>query len=210
MGHYRRKDATYHEAKKAGLRSRAGIKLEDLDARFRLLGSGKKVVDLGCWPGAWLQVAAARVGARGLVVGVDLVAVEPLGLSNVVTIEGDVNDSAVQQRILDALDGPADVVLCDLAPKLTGIRATDQAREEHLVETAIAFAERVLAPGGSMLIKLFSTVEASSVKRLRAGFRSATAYRPPSTRKGSSEIYACATGRNAAPPPPPRAPEDLS
>lgn len=202
MGHYRRKDPTYFEAKKAGLRSRAGIKLEDLDARFRLLAPGRRVVDLGCWPGAWLQVAGKRVGAGGAVVGVDLVAVEPLGLANVTTFVGDVADPELQQRIIDAAGGPIDVVLSDLSPKLTGVKATDQAREEALVEIAIDFAERVLKPGGRLLVKLFSGVEQAMTKRLRAGFQTVTTFRPPSTRKGSSEIYAAATGRRPPAPPP--------
>lgn len=203
MGHYDRKDATYHAAKKAGLRSRAGIKLEDLDARFRLLAPGRRVVDLGCWPGAWLQVASKRVGATGKVVGVDLVAVDPLGLANVTTIVGDAGDAEVQQKLLDAIGGPVDVVLSDLSPKLTGIRATDEAREEALVEVAIDFARRVLAPDGRLLLKLFSRVEQSMTKRLREEFRSVTAWRPPSTRKGSSEMYVAAAGRRS-----PAAPRD--
>lgn len=204
MGHYQRKDPTYFEAKKAGLRSRAGIKLEDLDARFRLLAPGRRVVDLGCWPGAWLQVAAKRVGAGGVVVGVDLVAVEPLGLGNVTTFVGDIADPDVQRRIVDAAGGQVDVVLSDLSPKLTGIKATDQAREEALVEIAIDFAERTLKPGGRMLVKLFSGVEQAMTKRLRAGFQTVTTFRPPSTRKGSSEIYAAASGRRAPVAAPPK------
>ena len=201
MGHYDRKDPTYHAAKRAGLRSRAGIKLEDLDARFRLLAPGRRVVDLGCWPGAWLQVASARVGPSGAVVGVDLVAVEPLRLANVTTIVGDAGDAQVQQRIIDAAGGPIDVVLSDLSPKLTGVRATDQAREEALVEVAIDFARRVLGPGGSLLVKLFSGVEQAMTKKLREEFQAVTALRPPSTRKGSSEIYVAAAGRRARPEP---------
>jgi 23S rRNA (uridine2552-2'-O)-methyltransferase len=202
LGHYERKDATYRTAKKAGLRSRAGVKLEDLDARFRVLAPGMRVVDLGCWPGAWLQVASGRVGARGIVVGVDLVATEPLGMANVVTIAGDATDAAVQERILEAAGGPVDVVLSDLSPKLTGVKATDEAREEALVEAATDFARRVLAPGGRFLVKMFSGVEAAMTRRLREEFRTVTAWRPPSTRKGSSEIYVFASGRRAAVEPP--------
>lgn len=194
MGHYDRKDAAWRAAKQAGLRSRAGIKLEDLDARFRLFAPGAHVVDLGCWPGAWLQVASARVGAAGRVVGVDLVAVAPLGLANVTTMVGDACDAAVQQSVIDACAGRVDVVLSDLSPKLTGIRSTDEAREEVLVETAVAFATRVLPPRGRLLVKLFSGVEASMTRLLKQEFHGVTAFRPPSTRKGSSEIYALASG----------------
>ncbi|MFN2425215.1 MAG: RlmE family RNA methyltransferase [Candidatus Binatia bacterium] len=195
MGHYDRKDPTYHAARKAGLRSRAGIKLEDLDSRFRLLAPGRRVIDLGCWPGAWLQVASARVGPSGSVVGVDLVAVEPLSAGNVTTIVGDAGDAEVQQRVLAAAGGPIDVVLSDLSPKLTGVRATDHAREEALVEVAIDFAQRVLVPGGRLLVKLFSGVEQAMTRRLREEFQTVTAFRPPSTRKGSSEIYVAAVGK---------------
>jgi len=198
MGHYNRKDPVYYEAKKAGLRSRAGIKLEDLDARFRLLAPGRRVVDLGCWPGAWLQVASKRVGASGVVVGVDLVAVQPLPLANVITLVGDAGDADVQARILAAAGGPIDVVLSDLSPKLTGVRDTDQAREEALVAVAIDFAHRVLVPGGRLLVKLFSGVEAAMTKRLREDFTTVSALRPPSTRKGSSEIYVVASGKRGA------------
>lgn len=197
MAHYKRKDATYWAAKQAGLRSRAGIKLEDLDARFRLLAPGRRVVDLGCWPGAWLQVASQRVGAAGLVVGVDLVAVDPLPQSNIVTVVGDAGTFEVQQQIIDAIGGSADVILSDLSPKLTGIRAADQAREELMVDIALAFADRVLVPGGNMLVKVFSGVEQYARDRLRQQFTKVTAFRPPSTRKGSSEIYVMAAGKRS-------------
>ncbi|HEY2772950.1 MAG TPA: RlmE family RNA methyltransferase [Candidatus Binatia bacterium] len=197
MGHYDRKDFTYREARKAGLRSRAGIKLEDLDSRFRLLFAGGRVVDLGCWPGAWLQVASKKVGAHGVVVGVDLVAVEPLGLDNVTTVIGDICDADVQRRVLEAAGSEVDVVLSDLAPKLTGIRATDAAREEALVEVAVEFAQSALRDGGRLLVKLFSGIEQRMTQELRERFGSVTAWRPPSTRKGSSEIYVVAGAARA-------------
>ncbi len=198
MSAYERKDATYRTAKKAGLRSRAGIKLEDLDQRFRLLAPGNRVVDLGCWPGAWLQVAAQRVGPSGTVVGVDLVRTEPLARANVTTIVGDACDPEIQASVIAAAGGPIDVVLSDLSPKLTGIRATDQAREEALVEVAIDFAHRVLTPHGRLLVKLFSDVEVAMTRKLRESFSRVTAWRPPSTRKGSSEIYVMAASRRVA------------
>jgi 23S rRNA (uridine2552-2'-O)-methyltransferase len=143
-------------------------------------------------------VAAHRVGPAGRVVGVDLVAVEPLGLENVTTIVGDAADADVQRRIVEAAGGPVDLLLSDLSPKLTGIRATDQAREEALVEVAIDLARRILTPGGRMVVKLFSGVEAVMTAGLRKEFAKVGTWRPPSTRKGSSEIYAIAAGKRTA------------
>jgi 23S rRNA (uridine2552-2'-O)-methyltransferase len=196
VSHYERKDAAYRAAKKSGLRSRAGIKLEDLDARFHLLCAGQTVVDLGCWPGAWLQVASQRVAAGGRVIGVDLVAVEGLAAENVTVLIGDASDPTVRSALREATGGHADVVLSDMAPKLTGVRATDAAREEALVEIALEVARELLGPRGKLLVKLFSGVEAAMTLRLRREFATVTAFRPASTRKGSSEIYVLACGRN--------------
>ena len=201
MSNYERKDATYRAAKKAGLRSRAGIKLEDLDARFHLFSAGQTVVDLGCWPGAWLQVASRKVGAGGLVAGVDLVGVSGLDSDNVTIIVGDAADPQVRASLHEATGGRADVVLSDMAPKLTGVRATDEAREEQLVTIALEIARELLVPQGRLLVKLFSRVEASMTKLLRREFSTVTPFRPGSTRKGSSEIYVLASGRRDAQPP---------
>ncbi|MBI5505509.1 MAG: RlmE family RNA methyltransferase [Deltaproteobacteria bacterium] len=195
MSHYERKDATYRAAKKAGLRSRAGIKLEDLDARFHIFSAGQTVVDLGCWPGAWLQVAAQRVGVSGHVVGVDLVAVEGLVAENVSVLVGDAANLKVRAALRESIDGSADVVLSDMAPKLTGIRATDAAREEALVEIAVEVSRELLGRRGKLLVKLFSGVEAAATRRLREEFVTVTPFRPASTRKGSSEIYVLACDR---------------
>jgi len=199
VGHYERKDAAYRAAKKAGLRSRAGIKLEDLDARFQLFSFGQTVVDLGCWPGAWLQVAVHKVGAGGRVVGVDLVRVEGLDADNVEILVGDAADPMVRTALREATGGSADVVLSDMAPKLTGIRATDAAREEALAEIAVEVARELLGPRGKLLVKLFSAVEAAITMRLRREFTTVNAFRPASTRRGSSEIYVMASGRRTNP-----------
>ena len=198
---YVRKDRVYVAAKKAGYRSRAAVKLEDLDRRQRLLYAGARVVDLGCWPGGWLQVAAARVGANGRVVGVDLEPIEDLGIDNVSTIVGDVRDDAVLQRVREAIGGRADVLLSDMAPKLTGVKIADRERHLELIEAAIACARTLLGSDGRLAIKLFSGVEAEATTRLNRFFSSVIKFRPPSSRKGSSEIYAIASGvRDGATP----------
>lgn len=186
---YLPKDSTYRAARQAGYRSRAALKLAEINRKFRLLRPGMRVVDLGCWPGGWLQIASAAVGARGIVVGVDLEPVADLGLPNVRTITGDVRTESTVATVRTLLGGPADVVLSDLAPKLSGVRDVDRARQLSLCETALSFCTAVLSPKGACLIKLFSDSEREASSLLRGRFRSVTAYRPDTTRKGSSEIY---------------------
>lgn len=192
MANYHRKDGAYYKAKKSGLRSRAGIKLEDLDARYRLFRPGARVLDLGCWPGAWLQIAVARTGGNGRVVGIDLVDTDPL--EGVTFICGDARRSETMDLAAEALGGKADIVLSDMAPKLTGIRASDSARLEDLAETAIRAAVALLAPNGTLVLKIFSPIESSITQQLKAAFTKVSKHRPDSTRKGSSELYAVAQG----------------
>ena len=199
MTAYDRKDSAYRTAKREGLRSRAAMKLRELDDRFHFLLPGRRVLELGCWPGGWLQIAARRVGRSGAVVGVDLVEVEPLGLENVRTIAGDVRDREVLAKALDLLGGRADVLLSDLAPKLSGVKAVDNARHEGLVRIAVEAAGLVLVPSGGLLVKLFSSCEADMTKLLRSRFEEVTKIRPDSTRKGSSELYGAAYRCRPAP-----------
>ena len=106
MPEYRPRDPVYRSAREAGLRSRAAVKLEEIDRRFRLFRPGQRVVDLGAWPGGWLQVAAREVGPTGRVVGVDLQAIEPLGIAHVDVLVGDVRDQSVRAALAAARAGP--------------------------------------------------------------------------------------------------------
>jgi len=153
--------------------------------------AGQRVVDLGAWPGGWLEVAAESVGASGRVVGVDVAELEPLeGVENVFAIQADLTEPGVAARILEALGGPADVVLSDAAPKLTGVRATDRAREEALLEAIEALVPKLLRPGGALVLKLLESPEAQAVAtRLGKRFASAKTVRLAATRQGSSEKY---------------------
>jgi len=192
---YRRKDAFHQRAKREGYRSRAAYKLAEIADRHALLTPGARVVDLGAWPGGWLQVAAERVGASGRVVGVDLAAIDPLGIENVFAIQGDISEPLVLQAILDALGGPADLLLSDAAPKLTGLRDVDRAREEALLEAVAAALPSLLRPGGDLLCKLLDSPEADAIgRRLGGSFREARTLRPEATRKGSAERYLLARG----------------
>ena len=192
---YQRKDAFHARAKAAGYRSRAAYKLLELSQRHRLIRPNDRVVDLGAWPGGWLQVAAQLSGAHGVVLGVDVVPIEPLGSPTVVCLQGDVTDTAVQAEIRRRTGGRVDVILSDMAPKLTGIRATDTARAERLARAAVNLAQQLLTPGGRLLLKLFSSPETDTlVAELRQCFTSVKLTRPAASRKGSAELYAIALG----------------
>ncbi len=193
---YNRKDSLNRRAKSEGYRSRAAYKLLEIQAKYRVLRPGLRVLDLGCWPGGWLQVAAAEVGAAGRVVGIDRATLEvPLDQAQVVVLEGDLTASGADERLLEALGGLADVVLCDAAPKLTGIRATDRAREEALLEAIIALLPRVLRPDGTLVLKLFEGPEARRVvEALRRRFRRAEVHGLRASRKSSAERYLLGRG----------------
>ncbi len=192
---YERKDAHYRRAKAAGYRARSAYKLAELDDRFRLLRAGDRVVDLGAWPGAWVQVAAERVGPSGRVVGVDLARADPLPLPNVALLVGDVRDASVVEAVRAELGGPAAVVLSDLAPKLTGIRDADEARCLELAMATLDACATLLRPDGRLLVKLFMNSGYPEVMaRLKSAFRQVKTTRPEASRRGSSELYAVATG----------------
>jgi 23S rRNA (uridine2552-2'-O)-methyltransferase len=193
---YQRKDAYHQRAKREGFRSRAAYKLAEIQQRHGLLRRGQRVVDLGCWPGGWLQVAARAVGPEGRVVGVDLAPLdEQPAEPNVVALEADLTDPATAERVLQALGAPADVLLSDAAPKLTGVRPTDRAREEALLEAIEALLPRLLRRGGDLLLKLLEGPEAQQVeRRLRARFARARSVKPRASRKGTTERYLLARG----------------
>ena len=191
---YRRKDAFYARAKAAGYRSRAAYKLADLARRYRLIERGDHVVDLGAWPGGWLQVAAQLTGPSGVVVGVDLQPIEPLG-APVVTFAGDALDAGIQERLRNACGGRIDVLLSDMAPKLSGVRDRDAARALELAEAALGIAERLLAPGGRLLLKLFTGPGSDAiVAAARRRFQTVKLTSTEATRKGSAELYMVARG----------------
>jgi 23S rRNA (uridine2552-2'-O)-methyltransferase len=187
---YKRKDSFYLRAKAAGYRSRASYKLAELAHRYKLIRSGDRVVDLGAWPGGWLQVAAEMSGPRGLVIGVDVAPIEPLAAANVRILRGDAVDVRVQELIARECAPGVDVLLSDMAPKLTGIKARDQARCTALVEVAVELAERLLRPHGNLLIKVFQNEDVEpTLARVRRRFRTVKLTRAEAARKGSAEHY---------------------
>jgi 23S rRNA (uridine2552-2'-O)-methyltransferase len=179
------------EAKAKGFRSRAAFKLMEIDDRFGVLRQGSRVVDLGCAPGGWVQVALAR--GASVVAGVDLLAVDPLPPANL--IQMDFTDPACGQMLIDLLGGPPDLILSDMAPNTTGHKQTDHLRIVGLIEAAFDFAVEVLKPGGSFVTKAFQGGETAGVlKLLKSHFAEVRHVKPKSSRAGSSEVYLVATG----------------
>jgi len=179
------------EAHAKGYRSRAAFKLIEIDDRFRLLRAGAKVVDLGCAPGGWVQIALAR--GAGAVVGVDLLPVEPLGAATL--FEMDFTDPACGPLLIEALGGAPDLVMSDMAPNTVGHRQTDHLRIVGLVEAAVDFAVEVLKPGGAFVTKAFQGGEtAGLLKVLNAHFDTVKHVKPKASRAESSELYLVATG----------------
>jgi 23S rRNA (uridine2552-2'-O)-methyltransferase len=175
----------------AGWRSRAAFKLLELDDRYRLIGPGARVVDLGAAPGGWSQVALRRGAAR--VVGIDLLEVTPV--EGAVFLQGDFNDPAVEQRLSEVVGGRVDLVLSDMAPNTTGHAATDHIRIVALTELALDFALRNLAQGGGFVAKVFQGgSERQLLEPLKRHFGVVRHAKPPASRKESSELYVVATG----------------
>ena len=185
------------EAKRQGWRSRAAFKLADLDDRFRLLKKGIRVLDLGAAPGGWTQVAVERVG-EGRVLAVDILEMAPVAGARTLTL--DFLDSAAPERIRDALGGPVDLVLSDMAAPTTGHGTTDHIRTVALAEAALEFALEVLAPGGAFVCKVFQGgAEKATVATLKQRFAQVRHAKPPASRKDSPETYLVAQGFRDAP-----------
>ncbi len=184
-------------AKKEGYRSRAAYKIIEIDDKFELFKPGRRVVDLGCAPGGWSQVAAKRVkssDANKLVVGMDLLEVS--SIAGVTLFKHDFSDADAPQILKDALGGhKVDVVLSDIAPNTTGHGSTDHIRIMALLEMAVEFACEVLVPGGAFAGKVFQGgAEQDTLNMMKKHFTNVKHFKPKSSRQDSAEMYVVATG----------------
>ena len=188
-------DPYVRRAKAEGYRSRAAYKLLELDERFGFLKGARRVVDLGLAPGGWSQVVRRQV-PNSLVVGIDLLPVDPI--EGVEILQLDFMADEAPARLQEALGGPADLVLSDMAANTVGHPQTDALRTMALVEAAADFAYQVLRPGGAFVGKVFAGgADAALVAELKRRFTSVKHAKPPASRKGSVEWFVVAQGRKS-------------
>ncbi len=185
-------DPYVKRAKAEGYRSRAAYKLLELDERFGLLKGVKKVIDLGIAPGGWTQVVRQKA-PQANVVGIDLLPADPI--DGAVILQMDFMDEAAPDRLKEALGGPADLVLSDMAANTVGHPQTDHLRTMGLVEAGLDFACEVLRPGGAFVAKVLAGgADSNLVAELKRRFSTVKHAKPPASRKGSSEWYVIAQG----------------
>jgi len=181
------------EARRLGYRSRAAFKLLQIDARYRLLKPGLAIVDLGCAPGGWLQIARAAAGGNARIAGIDLLPVDPV--ADALLLQADFMAEDAPAALVAALGVSPDLVLSDMAPELTGHARTDHWRVAALAEAAAQFACATLTPGGAFAAKVFSGGAGPDLLRLlKRDFARVSHFKPDASRKESAEIYVIAQG----------------
>lgn len=187
-------DHWVQEAKRQGYRSRAAYKLIELAARDKLFRPGMTAVDLGAAPGSWCQVLRERLGPAARIVAIDLLPMDPV--RGVSFVHGDLSDPAALQAVEAALQGhKVDLVLCDLAPNLSGIESADQARSVHLGELALEFATQWLHPGGDLVVKAFQGAGFVGLQRaLQEWFDKVYVRKPKASRDRSREVFLVGKG----------------
>jgi 23S rRNA (uridine2552-2'-O)-methyltransferase len=188
-------DEFVKRAQREGYRARAAYKLMEIDDRDKLFKPGMVVVDLGSTPGSWSQVAIQRLRGNGRVIALDLLEMDPL--PGVEFLQGDFREDAVLAELEKMLAGrEVDLVISDMAPNMSGISASDQARMAHLAELALEFSLQWLKPGGHLLVKVFAGSDFDSiVYAMKQGFEQVVTRKPKASRDRSSEVYLLALKR---------------
>ena len=187
-------DPFVQRAKSEGFRARAAYKLMEIDDKDRLIRQGMVVVDLGAAPGSWSQVAISRVGAGGRVFALDLLPMEPI--KGVEFMQGDFHDESFVAEFEAMLkDRSVDLVMSDIAPNISGIPTSDQARSIYLAELALDFACQHLSPGGKFVVKVFQGQGFEEFRKtMEAAFKSVLVRKPQASRGRSSEVYLLGAG----------------
>ena len=183
-----RKDPYRRLAQDQGYRSRSAYKLIQLNRSYNILKKGLSVLDLGCAPGGWVQVAKDVVGSAGKVVGIDIKHVDPIG--DAILLHGSIEDQVTIEKAIQSLQGKADVLLSDLSPNVSGVWDVDHARQISLTIMALSIAKHVLKSGGDAVFKIFEGSMLEELKQeLRKSFERVALSKPNASRKESSELY---------------------
>jgi 23S rRNA (uridine2552-2'-O)-methyltransferase len=198
---YRPKDHFFQKAKQEGLRARSAFKVDEILKRFGVVKKGASVLDLGAAPGGFLQILADAVGPSGRVIGIDIVAIRPFNQKWVTTAVLDVLADDFDAKLKAMYDGPFDAVISDMAPKTSGIRATDEARSLRLAGKALEIAATRGKPGSSFVAKVFMGGDFEEFReQVRTHFEEAKVVRPEATRGASMEVYLVGLRRKAPAP----------
>lgn len=187
-------DPYVKKSQKDGYRSRAVYKLEELDQKYKLLGKGVTVVDLGAAPGGWSQYVAYKMGSQGKIFALDILEMDPL--PDVDFIQGDFREEAVLNQLLDKIgERKADLVLSDMAPNMSGVDAVDQPRGMYLCELALELAQTVLSKGGNYVVKVFQGEGFDDyIRQCREIFDKVLIRKPDASRGRSREVYVVGLG----------------
>ena len=188
-------DPYVKQAQKAGYRSRAVFKLLEIQEKKRIIKPGQVIVDLGAAPGGWSQAAVPMVGRKGAVIAMDILPMDPI--EGVDFIQGDFSEQDVHDQLMATINGRSvDLVMSDMAPNISGLKAVDQPRAMYLAELALDFAHEVLKPGGDFLVKVFQGEGFDEfLKQVRASFQKVVIRKPQASRPKSREVYLLAQGK---------------
>lgn len=188
------KDVFVRRSRQDSYRARSAYKLKDLNAKYKMIRRGSKVIELGAAPGGWSQVVLEVIGAQGRLIALDLLQCKPLDAMEF--IRGDCNSQAVKEKLFEKIGrGKVDVVLSDMAPNISGIALKDEAASIRLAETAIVFSRNYLKKGGTLVLKLFEypdTIE--FIKTVKTMFSEVIRTKPAASRAESREFYVVARG----------------
>ncbi len=190
------RDTFFKKAKQDGYRARSAYKLKEIQDKFHFISQNDAVLDLGCAPGSFLQVISDIVGTQGKVLGVDLLPVAALPAKNIVAVNMDIRDMDVTTMLRDLAMDRFDVVTCDIAPNLSGIREADDKNMGELFQTVLSLVAKGLKPGGNFLIKSFFSDNLKGMDaRLKTLFRKVSLFKPAASRRVSSEVYFVCLGK---------------
>jgi 23S rRNA (uridine2552-2'-O)-methyltransferase len=189
-----KKDQFRRLAREQGYRSRSAFKLKQINESYKILNRGNCVVDIGCAPGGWIQIALSEVGPKGKVIGIDIKKIEPL--TKAFVIQGNIQDEEIINSILKFSTSSVDVVLSDLSPNVSGNWDLDHARQIDLTRTALKLSNKILKKGGKVVLKVFQGDMLNElIDELKKEFKKIIRTKPNASRQTSSEIYLICIGK---------------